>query len=136
MKFTILIISLLLISPFVSAELAVIVHPDNTSVIDKKNINRIFMGKIREFSDGSAIIPIIQSKEVTLTEEFNEKIIKKSAKQIKAYWAKALFTGKGTPPKEVDNDLAMIKLIASNPNLIGYIDSSNKTDDVKIIATF
>lgn len=30
----------------------------------------------------------------------------------------------------------MIKLVASNPNIIGYIDSSEANDSVKVIAEF
>jgi ABC-type phosphate transport system substrate-binding protein len=68
--------------------------------------------------------------------DFEKKVLNKSASQIKAYWSKLVFTGKGTPPKEVSSDAEVINLIKSNPNLIGYVDESSVTGDVKVIATF
>ena len=63
-------------------------------------------------------------------------ILKKTDSQFKAYWAKALFSGKATPPKEVDNDEQMIDLISNNPNMIGFIKSSSTSDNVKVIYKF
>ncbi|WP_334313334.1 hypothetical protein [Psychrosphaera algicola] len=47
-----------------------------------------------------------------------------------------VFTGKGSPPREVSNDAEMLELIKANPSLIGYVSSGSITSDVKVIATF
>ena len=56
--------------------------------------------------------------------------------QLKAYWAKLVFTGQGTPPKEVDNDAAVLKLVAENPNIIGYIDAAAVNSSVRVVGIF
>ena len=66
---------------------------------------------------------------------FYERVICRSSQQIKAYWSKQIFSGKGTPPKAASNNDEVLKLVASNPNLIGYVDSSKVNSDVKVVLT-
>ena len=131
-----LMLVLLACSYTATAEIAVVVHPSNAAGLDENNINRIFVGKMKSFPDGNQAVPINQAESNGATKEFNEKVLKKSASQLKAYWSKLVFTGKGTPPKEVPNDAEVLKLIAANPNMIGYVDSGAVDGSVKVVATF
>jgi len=134
-KLTTLTIALLF-SGAVSAEVAVIVHPSNNSAVDEAVISKLYLGKDKSFADGSAAVPMALPEANATTESFNEKVLKKSNSQLKAYWSKLIFTGKGTPPKEVGSDDELVALIASNPNFIGYVDASKVTDKVKVVAKF
>ncbi len=129
-------ILLVAMSHYANADVAVIVHPSNLSQLDKTTINRMFMGREKSFSNGDLVIPIGQHATDNTATEFNQAVLNKSARQLKAYWSKLVFTGKGRPPKEVANDAEMIDLVASNPNFIGYVDAASVTDDVKVVATF
>jgi hypothetical protein len=44
---------------------------------------------------------------------------------MNAYWARMLFTGRGQPPVESGDSAPIKRLIAENPNLIGYIDKKD-----------
>lgn len=136
MKKVIYTLALLFASQSVFAEVAVIVHPSNASSISEAEVARIFTGKMKSFPGGGQAIPINLSSNSPSTNEFNEKALNKSNSQLKAYWSKLVFTGKGTPPKEVDSDAEMLSLISNNPSFIGYIDSSAVTDAVKVVAKF
>jgi ABC-type phosphate transport system substrate-binding protein len=57
-------------------------------------------------------------------DEFYARVASKSPALLKAYWSKLLFTGRGQPPREVDGNVAVKKLVAETPGLIGYIDRS------------
>ncbi|MFC7002694.1 hypothetical protein ACFQMB_15380 [Pseudobowmanella zhangzhouensis] len=81
-------------------------------------------------------MPINQEDSQSATDEFNNKVLGKSSTQLKAYWSKLVFTGKGTPPKEATNDAQVLELIANNPNMIGYLDASALSADVKVVARF
>lgn len=133
---TLILIFTLIFSASAFSGVAVIVHPSNSSSIENKQISRIFLGKMKSFPGGGQVLPINQSEGSAARSIFEKTVLKKSASQMKAYWSKLVFTGKGTPPKEVDNDAQVIDLVKSNPNLIGYIDESAVTPDVKVIATF
>ncbi|CCQ10929.1 ABC-type phosphate transport system, periplasmic component [Pseudoalteromonas luteoviolacea B = ATCC 29581] len=130
------LISLALLSTSAFAGIAVVVHPSNNSELDAAAINRIFTGKEKAFSNGNKVIPISQDSATGATGEFNEKVLNKTAAQLKAYWSKLVFTGKGTPPKEVMNDQEVMQLISSNPDTIGYVSSGAVDGSVKVVAEF
>ena len=118
------------------AEIAIIVNPSNNSDISESEIPRIFLGKITNFPGGALAVPLIQDENTAAATEFNTNVLKKSPSQLKAYWSKLLFTGQGTPPKEVTSDDDVVNLVSTNPNIIGYIDSSKVTSAVKVIAKY
>ncbi|MPY23244.1 phosphate ABC transporter substrate-binding protein [Shewanella psychropiezotolerans] len=116
--------------------IAVIVHPDNGDSLDKKSISNLYLGKTKKFPGGAQAIPINLEERQVNRGEFDSTVLGKSSSQLKSYWSKKVFTGKGTPPKEFANDDEVIKLVSSNPNIIGYIDSSKVNDTVKVVAEF
>ena len=59
----------------------------------------------------------------------------KSDFQIKAHWSRLLFSGKGKPPKVLDNDAAVKKWVAEHPKALGYINSSADDASVKVLYT-
>ena len=122
-----------LFSGFASAEVAVIVHPSNADAISQAEISAIFLGKKKSFPGGSSAVPIVLND--ATADEFNTKLLGKSASQLKSYWSKLVFTGKANPPKIVSPDEAL-SLIKSNPNMIGFIDSANVSADVKVVGTY
>lgn len=127
----------LLLSAATQAEVAVIVSPGNANThIDQETIARVFLGKTKNFPDGSQAVPVDQSSGSDSRETFNAVVLGKSASQLKAYWSRLIFTGKGTPPKESGDDTAVKALISKNPNMIGYIDSSAVDDSVKVVYQF
>jgi len=136
MKLKLSLLALTCCSHLVFADIAVIVHPSNSNSMDASAISRLFLGKSKKFPDGSVAIPLNQIEASNATGQFNSKALKKSSSQLKAYWSKLVFTGKGSPPKSVDNNDAVLDLVASNPNIIGYVDSNVLTDKVKVLTTF
>jgi ABC-type phosphate transport system substrate-binding protein len=118
------------------AEVAIIVHPSNSSTFDQATIKKIFLGKAKSFSNGRSAILISASSSDPATDEFNTKVIGKSSSQVKAYWSKILFTGKGTPPQEMDSTQDVVSAVSSNPDAIGYIEAGAATDAVKVVAKF
>lgn len=114
------------------AEILIIVHPSNSNALSESDIGRIFLGKKKSFPDGSEAIPLDQKEGSPIRTQFVSAALKKNDQQIKAYWAQLLFTGKGTPPKEVSDGASVKELVAQNPALIGYIDASEIDDSVKV----
>lgn len=131
-----LITAAALFTSVVQAEIAVVVHPSNTAKIDQSSLSRLFLGKMKSFPGGGQAVPLNQAEGSAVTDEFNKKVLKKSGSQLKAYWSKLVFTGKGTPPKAIASDAEVIKLISSNPNMIGYVSPEAVTADVKLVSKF
>lgn len=103
------------------------------TILSKSQVADIFLGKQVRFPDGTPALPIDQSEGSTARSEFYDKIVGKSAAQIKAYWSKIIFTGRGQPPPSVANGIEVKKRVVQNPAAIGYIDRSQVDDTVKVL---
>lgn len=117
------------------ADVVVIINNENQVTLSKKDISRIFLGKLKTYSTGNSIKPINAGHQDNLRNAFNRKVLNKSSNQVKAYWSKLIFSGKGTMPKELSSDAEIKAFIAGNPDAIGYIDSNNLDKSVKVILT-
>jgi ABC-type phosphate transport system substrate-binding protein len=93
----------------------------------------IFLGKVSRFPDGSLAVPVDLSDGSAERDQFYAKVTGKTPAQIKAYWSKIIFTGRGQPPKAVQNDSDMKKYVAANIDAIGYIDSTMVDNSVRVL---
>ncbi|MDX1808961.1 MAG: hypothetical protein R3331_05440 [Sulfurospirillaceae bacterium] len=119
-----------------SAEVVTVISAKNpVTTLSKNQVADIFLGKANHFPNGNQAMPIDQNEGSTVREEFYLKFAGKSPSQIKAYWSKIIFTGRGQPPPEVTNGLEVKKFIAKHPNAIGYINNKLVDKSVKVIHT-
>ncbi|GAB5381301.1 MAG: hypothetical protein Alis3KO_31720 [Aliiglaciecola sp.] len=129
---TVLATSLTVITASAFADVVVVVHPSNSSELSAKQVQRIFLGKEKKFSNGTAVNPINQTSNAARN-DFDSNVLGRSSTQVAAYWSKLVFTGKGIPPKEVNGDAEVVAAVAADPSAIGYVDSAAVTGDVKAI---
>jgi len=116
-----------------SADLLVIVHPENTNTIDAKFVKNLYLGKENQFANGDDAEALMLDDNNELTELFLKEIVNQKPVQFKRLWSKALFTGKGTPPQELASSAEVLRLVMSNPAMVGYIDSEAYTNDVRAV---
>lgn len=128
-------LTVLLLASFHASAVTVIVHPSNTASLDKKALKKVFLGKSKTFPDGVQAVPIDLSSGEART-QFIKNVLGKSESQIKAYWSKLIFTGKGQAPKAMASEAEVLELISQNPSLIGYVSDGAVTDAVKVLAKF
>ena len=131
-----LIASAALVPALAFADIAVIVNSANgNAALENDVIAKIFLGKAKSFPDGSKAVALDQDEGSATRDAFYQTIANKDAGQIKSYWSRLIFAGKGTPPKAVGADADVINLVASNPNMVGYVDAAAVSGDVKVVAT-
>lgn len=118
------------------AEIAVVVNPANANAVSSDDLNRLFLGRASSFADGSKATPLNLAEGLAARDEFDSKVLSRSSAQLKAYWSKLVFTGKGTPPKELADDAAVKAAVAADSSAIGYINSASVDGSVKVVATF
>ena len=128
--------SSLILPQLALAEVEVIVHPSNNAALDKDAIKRIFLGKTRAFPGGGEAVPVALKEGTAENQEFTKSVLSKTPKQLKAYWAKMVFTGKGTPPRQLDGTAKVLELIAANPSLIGFVPAGTAGAEVKVVGKF
>jgi ABC-type phosphate transport system substrate-binding protein len=93
----------------------------------------IFLGKTSHFPDGTQAVPIDQAEDSPVREKFYSQFTGKSPAQLKAYWSKIIFTGRGQPPRQVGNSAEAKRFVTQNPNAIAYIDASLVDDTVRVV---
>ncbi len=135
---TVFFVSIVNAAPVLGEEeeegLYVIVNVDNT--IDSVTINqlsRIFNKKVKKFENGVASLPVAQKSSRSVTRKFNKKILKKTVKQLKYYWARKMFSGSSKPPKSLASDMEVVKFVASLKNAVGYVSQKPNNKNVKVI---
>ena len=101
--------------------------------LSKNQVVDIFLGRVSRFPDGEQALPIDQAEGSAARDEFYAKFAGKSAAQIKAHWAKIIFTGRGQPPEEVSNSIEVKKMVIKKPHAIGYIDKNMVDGSVKVL---
>ena len=52
---------------------------------------------------------------------------------MNAYWSKQLFTGKGTPPKEIVSETDILNSVSENLDVIGYVTNELVDESVRVI---
>jgi len=112
----------------VQAQVVVVVGSNSFAAgMSKGQVADIFSGK------STALTPLDQPEGSPLREEFYAKVTGKSAAQMKAYWSRMAFTGRGMPPKEGAGSDDIKKILSRNPAMIGYIEKSAVDGSVKTI---
>ncbi len=112
--------------------ITVIVNAANQAALDDEAIASLFLGQLRSYPGGGGeVVPVNQPSGSNLAQEFASRYLKKTPAQLKAYWAKQVFTGNGRAPKELDGDEAVMGFVAANPGAIGYVESAKLAPGVR-----
>jgi ABC-type phosphate transport system substrate-binding protein len=97
---------------------AVVSAKSPITTLSTSQVQDIFLGKTSRFPNGALALPIDQAEGSAVREEFYAKMAGRSAAQMKAYWSKIIFTGRGQPPQEAANSVEMKKRLIENPAAI------------------
>lgn len=112
---------------------AVVSAKSAVTALNAGQVADIFLGKTSRFPDGTQAVPIDLNEDSPARERFYAQFTGKSPAQVKAHWSKIIFTGRGQPPRQASNSSEAKKMIADNPNAIGYIDGSAVDGSVRVL---
>jgi ABC-type phosphate transport system substrate-binding protein len=112
---------------------AVVSAKSPITALSKSQVADLFIGKVSRFPNGLQAFPVDQAEGSSLRDEFYGKVVGITAAQLKAYWSKIIFTGRGQPPPTVSNTIEMKKRIRDNPAAIGYIEKDMVDDSVRVV---
>src|SRR5262249_44767147 len=101
--------------------------------LGKNEVMDIFLGRKLRFPDGTLAMPIDQKTGSPARDEFYTNVAGMSAVQLKAHWSKAIFTGRGKPPRAASNGVEARSLIAADPEASGYIERDLVDETVKVL---
>jgi ABC-type phosphate transport system substrate-binding protein len=97
-----------------------------------QEVERIFLGKMRKWPDGSGIKIVVNSNE-EVHAQFTRNMLNKSPSQFSNYWRKILFSGKNILPVMVESDVDAQNYLLEHANALTYINVTNLNNTVKKI---
>lgn len=109
----------------------VVVHKENPiKRMPAAKIKSIFLGKERQWPDGSTIT-LIMNKNDDIHEAFTRKMLQKSPAQLSVYWKKILYSGASMLPLAVKDDESVKSYMSLHKNTISYIDADSLDKQVR-----
>jgi ABC-type phosphate transport system substrate-binding protein len=109
------------------ADVVVVVSAkSNAKTMTAEDISQIYLGK-------SAAMKPMDTAASPIRSQFYTKVAGKDDAQVKAIWSKLVFTGKATPPKELQSSAEVVKAVAADPEAIGYVDKASIDSSVKVV---
>lgn len=116
------------------SRLVVVVSRNNpVQSLTREQVEDIFMGRTRQYPDGRLAIPVEQSGQSGLRDRFHEEILQRTPAQMRAYWARLIFTGRGNPPRSVDSSQDVLRAIAADQRVIGFVEQRFVDDTVTVV---
>lgn len=133
---SLLFLILLLISSVLKAEIAIVVGKDSQlHSLQSEDVVNIFMSRTNQLPIGGKALPI-ELQDTAIRSRFYQQISSKSARQLNAYWATLVFTGKGKPPKGYDTLQGLSEKLRDHPGAIAYLPLNQVTNDMKVVYKF
>ncbi len=100
----------------------VIVHPRNPlHDVERAELARMFLKKVTRWPDETAARPVDLRQNAEARREFSEAVLGRSVGAVRSYWQQAIFTGRDTPPPELESDEAVVKYVLANRGAVGYV---------------
>ena len=112
-----------------------IVHSSNpTSRLSKEQIAKLFLRKTRSWGHGLEVQAVDQATGRSVRQAFSQEIHGKEVAWVENYWRMMIFSGRSTPPVELDSDRAVLEYVRANSGAVGYVSvGASVGSEVKVV---
>ncbi len=118
-----------------SAEVLIVVSAEAPfSRLTSSDLRDIYLGRRTQIANGIHVVPLDQSEGAAARSEFYTRYTGQTPAQIKAHWARQIFTGRGEPPQALSNNHAVVERLVGDTKALGYIDHSFLDDRLRVVA--
>lgn len=130
---TLLLLASLLLSGASRAEIVVVASNRSGPIeLTREQAEKLYLGRSVTLGDGTPI-SLVDLPNGTLRDDFYLKLTGKNPAQIQAYWSHLVFTGRALPPREAASVAEARQWLGNTPNLIGYLDRTDLTNNMRIL---
>jgi hypothetical protein len=118
-----LLLLLLSLSVHADEQLVVVVSQKSPlQQLSREDISALYLGNLAANSLAQTL-RVLDLDDSKARDDFYTHLVGRSRNQMRAYWSRMVFTGKGKPPRAL-NVIAIIEELQSDPNLIAYLPSN------------
>jgi len=119
------------------ADLVVVVNPKSgIDRMTREEVVYVFMGRWRQLPSGLPAQPVDLPADSADYASFYRQLVNKNSAEIKAYWSRLIFSGGARPPVVAQGRDEQMKILASTPGAIGYLERSTVDSRVKVVFEF
>lgn len=117
-----------------SAQVLVVVSADAPFTrLASNDLSDIYLGRRTQIVNGIQVVPIDQPEGTVVRREFYAHYTGRTPAQIKAHWARQIFTGRGQPPQALPNSRAVVERLVGDTQALGYIDPSFLDERLRVV---
>lgn len=88
--------------------------------LTREQVRNLFMGA----SLGYGLRPVVLKPGHPARAIFNTRVVGLTESRINAYWAQMRYTGRMTPPRQLDDVHELLAYLQDNPGAVGYLPLS------------
>jgi len=115
-------------------ELVVVVHAGSgVERLNRDEVINLFMGRTRRLPSGLAALRVDLAATSPDRAQFYRALLGKELPEINAYWARLLFSGQSSPPRQVQSEAEALELLRTHKGAIGYLDRRHVDRRLKVV---
>ena len=115
--------------------IVVIVNKANPSAaLTRNELRPIFQTTKTQWPDGSRIVPYDLLDGDAVRDRFDAAVLGLDPDRVARYWIDRKIRGGERPPVKLSGPAAVVHAVAANVGAIGYVNATDASDVVKIVA--
>jgi ABC-type phosphate transport system substrate-binding protein len=113
----------------------VIVHPANpASSVSRQFLADAFLERRTRWADGETIRPADLQARSPVRRAFSEHVLNRSVSAVRSYWQQIIFSGRGVPPVELDDEATAVRFVLRNRGGVAYVSPSAAVGRARILS--
>ncbi len=104
--------------------------------LSQEEVVNIFLGRYRRLPTGDTALPIDQPEASVVRAEFYRRLVNKDVNEINAYWSRLIFSGRTSPPLQVNSAAEVMVLLLGQPGSVAYMERSQVDKRLRIVMEF
>lgn len=134
--YTVCFLCMLFPFPLLAESLVVIINPQShLSNLTRSQVINIYMGRQKKLTDKYFALPLDLNNSNKFKKKFYKVLLNKELPEINSYWARLIFSGQGSPPRQMDSYDDIRHTVLNNLGAIGYLPESELTNKLKRVYT-
>ncbi len=101
--------------------------------ISAAELRKVFLEERITLSDGTHVEPVLE-RDGPVHEAFLRECLGRTDEDLQNYYRSLVFSGRGSMPKELGSDEAVVAYVEKTRGAIGYVSAGTNTDGVKTLA--
>jgi ABC-type phosphate transport system substrate-binding protein len=115
-------------------EVRIILNPKNpATALDRKFVADAFLKRVTRWPNDELIRPVDLEAGSSARRRFSDDVLKRSVAAVKNYWQQMVFSGRGVPPPELDDEEQIVRFVLRNPGAIGYVSGGTAIENARVV---